>query len=105
MRVTSLMGGTPGRDGPGGGNLRSPWRRWRERAGPGTFNPVSRQVLAATRDPPLSIPAAWPQVLNCFGTPLALSPAPGPPAAAPGCFPERAVGVEVAWQELARFGV
>src|SRR5262245_38946537 len=52
--VTSLMGGTPRRGGPSGGHFVGPARRT-EWAGCSLLLPGR---------PPMSIPAAWPQVLG-----------------------------------------
>ena len=37
----------------------------------------------------MSIPAAWPQVLDFFGTPLVIEPSPGPLSSDAGLLPVR----------------
>jgi hypothetical protein len=50
---------------------------------------VSRQVSPQPGRHPLSIPSAWPQVLDFFGTPLVSEPSPGPLSSAAGLLPLR----------------
>jgi hypothetical protein len=39
---------------------------------------LTRQLLSAIKGQSMSVPSAWPQVLNLFGTPLVIEPSPGP---------------------------
>ena len=56
---------------------------------PFSSNRVSCPTFSVPRRAPLSIPSAWPQVLDFFGTPLVIEPSPGQFSSDAGLVPIR----------------
>jgi hypothetical protein len=50
---------------------------------------LTRQLLSAIHGQSLSIPSAWPQVLDLFGTPLVIAPSHGQLSSDAGLLPLR----------------
>jgi hypothetical protein len=71
----------------------TPWPRSgdgvRNRSPPCASHLVGRQVLALSRRQPLSVPSAWPEILDFFGTTLVIEPSPGQLTSDAGLLPIR----------------
>src|SRR5262245_13549605 len=88
MRMTSVIGAAPrGRD-PRRGALSRARSGARNLGPPRASYLLSQQLLVALTET-MSIPPAWPQVLDFFGTPLVIEPSPGQLSGDAGLLPVR----------------
>src|SRR5262245_42778653 len=87
IRVTSLIGGTTGRKGACEANSPMSWRWLQNIADPGTGDRVGDGSILQQGRPAMSIPIAWPQVVDFVGAePVATNHSPT--AWAPGLIPQ-----------------